>query len=112
MTDDLSDPNQDGSSVDDLFSIQLDIDNLGGVQGVDFHVENVLFNFSCKNNPADHDSDYLIIADFDGNIVWYEDTRNVTGASESIVNALSVTPDRDLLAILDHEWLAEYRLDG
>jgi len=107
-TSSLADPDQDGTNEVDLSSISFTINTPGT-----YEVENVLFNYACRDPSAIYETDYLIIADASGNIVWYQDVRHIAGTSYSSISGFSMTrPERHILVIVDHEWIIEYDLAG
>ncbi|RME26637.1 MAG: hypothetical protein D6798_06310 [Deltaproteobacteria bacterium] len=56
---------------------------------------------------------YVIIADTDGNIVWYQDPRDDTGRTDAVIGGLGLTrPDKHILLLDSKDTLLEYNLDG
>jgi len=76
-------------------------------------VEHVLFNYSCDSVSPEN----LVVANADGEVVWYEDVSTATFGPSSLsdpftIRGLSVTREGTILALLDHERIVEYDLAG
>ncbi len=107
-TQDLDDPDGDGRNEGDLSTMVLTQSSTGS-----YDVENVLFNFACKHSFRSDDFDYLVIANSNGDIVWYQDVRLATGYSPSVVTGFTVgRRGNHIHAILDNEYIVEYDLSG
>ncbi len=77
----------------------------------------VAFNYACSTfggvPPVTEAIDTFIIADVDGNIVWYQDPREQTGRADSQIVAFHVTqPDGTILLIDGFQTVLEYALTG
>ena len=108
-TSDLSDIDGDGVADLGLAGVQLSV---WTAKTGPHSVENVLINWGCAD-AADGGSDYLIIADDEGNIVWYQDPSSVTGGETANLNGYTVGRDVNRIhAIIDHEYIVEYDLSG
>lgn len=77
--------------------------------------ENVLFNYSCLSDGAvgpGNDPDWLVIANRDGEVIWYEDPELVTNYPVTVTGLSITRPDKHILANYDNSWLVEYTLAG
>jgi hypothetical protein len=108
-TADLSDP--DGDGTDEVYLSTILMTPTWSSTGTAF-VDNVLFGFGCAASGT-VSSDYLIIADSDGDIVWYQDVTQVTGSSPTTIDGYTVGRGVNRIhAILDKEYIVEYDLSG
>jgi hypothetical protein len=108
-TSDLSDANGDGT--DDVYLSTVVLAPSWSATGTS-HVENLLFPFGCGGSGT-VSSDYLIIADTDGRIVWYQDVAQAMGYAPATIDAFTVGRGVNRIhAIVDKEYIVEYDLSG
>ncbi len=79
-------------------------------------VRYVGFDFGCKSSgggPGGGEVAYFVVADADGNIVWYQDPRQQTGRSSSQLEGVNISRfDKHILLIDSEETVLEYDLAG
>jgi hypothetical protein len=82
------------------------------IDGLPQNVENVAFNYACRMSGT-RDYDWIVIADTEGTVMWYEDPSGVTGGRSVAITGLAVAEDEGtILAILDHDYVVEYAGSG
>jgi hypothetical protein len=84
-------------------------------RGTATEVEDVLFNYGCDEQSDN--TDFIVVADVDGNVVWYQDPREaidrLDAEDQVTITGLNMSEyDNNILAILDHDYIAEWSLDG
>jgi hypothetical protein len=108
-TGDLTDLDGDGTTDPDLAGILFTPTYSSTETSA---VEHVLLDFGCGSSAV-QETDYLIIADTDGNIVWYQSIIGVTGHRGSTVGGYTVGRGVNRIhAILDKEYIVEWDLSG
>jgi hypothetical protein len=104
----LADLDGDGVDDPDLAAITLGVSSSGSHE-----TEQLLFNFACQAGGSDPGFDYLIVADDQGRIVWYQDPADAIGVDSTIITGLAYEPERSVVwGILDSEYIVAYALDG
>ena len=75
-------------------------------------VEHVLFDFGCGGSSS-AETDYLIITDTDGTIVWYQDIIGITGSRGSTIGGYAVGRGvNHIHAVINKEYIVEWDMSG
>jgi len=73
--------------------------------------EFILLNYGCDSGGLE--ADHAIIMNTDGEVIWYEDVRDVTGGSEAWIYAIRVDkPSQNVMVVVDNDWYIEYDRSG
>ncbi len=108
-TQGLNDANFDGTDDVDLSTIVMTPTFSATASPT---VENVLMEFGCGESGS-MESDYLIIANTEGEIVWYQDVSEATGKRPATIGGFTVGRGVNRIhALVDKEYIVEYDLSG
>jgi len=73
--------------------------------------EFILLNYGCGSGTVQ--ADHAIIMNTDGDVIWYEDVRDVTGDSGAWIRAIRVDkPSQNVMVVVDNDWYIEYDRSG
>jgi hypothetical protein len=82
------------------------------VEGTPGNTQDVLFNYACNADAVGREFDWLVLADTDGVIRWYQDPSETVGEDVSITGLNVARWEGTVLAILDHDYVVEYEPTG
>jgi hypothetical protein len=88
----------------------------GGLADIDIAVSGTsdsdyfAFNYGCSSAPSNY-GDYAIVTNADGDIVWYEDPRDITGDATNRITAIKAL-EHEVLVTVDDDWLINYHWNG